>query len=235
MSSTPKIEDALREAIMSRPDVILEDSDVMKALIAANDRSLGDNIVDLRGIAMARMENQLDRLENTHRSVIAAAYENLAGTQQIHRAILRMMEPETPEGFLHDLGGEIGDILRVDGIKLVLDSGDPDGALFANTPDDVLRIGDAGFINTYLGTRGQSGARKVILRQIQGGTAFIYGEKAEQMQSEACLTLDLGGDMGAGLLVLASCDPLMFAPQQGTDLLDFLASAAERILRRWLV
>ena len=49
----------------------------MRALIAANERAMGGNIVDLRGIAMERLEARLDRLEDTHRSVIAAAYENL--------------------------------------------------------------------------------------------------------------------------------------------------------------
>ena len=72
--------DDLRERIITRPDVILEDKDLMKALIEANERAMGGNIVDLRGIAMERLEARLDRLEDTHRSVIAAAYENLAGT-----------------------------------------------------------------------------------------------------------------------------------------------------------
>ena len=78
MSSNHKIEDSLREAIISQPDVILDDNDVMQALIAANERAMGGNIVDLRGIAMDRLETRLDRLEDTHRNVIAAAYENLA-------------------------------------------------------------------------------------------------------------------------------------------------------------
>ena len=34
MSSNHKIEDSLREAIISQPDVILDDNDVMQALIA---------------------------------------------------------------------------------------------------------------------------------------------------------------------------------------------------------
>ena len=67
MSSSPKIDDALREAIISAPDVILDDSDVMQALIAANEKAMGGNIVDLRGIAMERLETRLDRLEDTHR------------------------------------------------------------------------------------------------------------------------------------------------------------------------
>src|SRR5210317_1014397 len=114
MKSKPKIEESLREAIISRPDAILDDKDVMNALVAANEKAMGANIIDMRGIAMERLEARLDRLEDTHRSVIAAAYENLAGTNQIHRAILRMLDPTEFETFLRDLGGEVAEILRVD-------------------------------------------------------------------------------------------------------------------------
>ncbi|MGB5557337.1 MAG: DUF484 domain-containing protein, partial [Paracoccaceae bacterium] len=93
MSSTAAMIDDLREKIISDPDVILDDRDVMRALIAASENGLGNNIVDLRGIALERLESRLDRLEDTHRSVIAAAYENLAGTNQVHRALLRLLEP----------------------------------------------------------------------------------------------------------------------------------------------
>jgi len=36
MSRSPKIDDTLREAIISQPNVILDDKDLMQALIAAN-------------------------------------------------------------------------------------------------------------------------------------------------------------------------------------------------------
>src|SRR6056297_1142467 len=122
MSSKARMDDTVREKIITEPDVILDDQDLMRALIAANERTMGGNIVDLRGIAMERLESRLDRLEDTHRSVIAAAYENLAGTNQVHRAILRMLDPVEFEGFLKDLGGPVAEILRVDSIKLVLES-----------------------------------------------------------------------------------------------------------------
>ena len=44
MSSQTKIESALREAIISSPNVILDDKDVMRALISANERAMGDNV-----------------------------------------------------------------------------------------------------------------------------------------------------------------------------------------------
>lgn len=120
MSSQTKIENALREAIISSPNVILDDKDVMRALISANERAMGDNVVDLRGLAMARLEERLDHIQDTHRSVIAAAYENLAGANQINRAILQMLEPMEFAQFLRDLNGKVADILRVDAVKLVL-------------------------------------------------------------------------------------------------------------------
>mgnify|MGYP000866532160 FL=1 len=128
--------DQLREKIISDPEVILEDRDLMRALIAANEAAMGANIVDLRGVAMARLEARLDRLEDTHRSVIAAAYENLAGTNQVHRAVLKLLDPLDFESFLKALHTEVAEILRVDCVRLVLES-------LHNENDPALRrLGD---------------------------------------------------------------------------------------------
>jgi uncharacterized protein YigA (DUF484 family) len=234
MSSSPKIEDALREAIISQPDVILDDSDVMQALIAANEKAMGGNIVDLRGIAMERLETRLDRLEDTHRSVIAAAYENLAGTNQIHRAILRMLDPVEFETFLRDLGGEVADILRVDSAKLVLESVQNDSDPAVQRLGDVLSVAEPGFIDSYLSQGRGGNVRQVTLRSVQDASESVYGPNAEWIRSEACLKLDFGKGRLPGMLVLGAEDPHMFGPQQGTDLLVFFTGVFERTMRRWL-
>lgn len=234
MSSNPKIDDALREAIISRPDVILDDNDVMQALIAANEKAMGGNIVDLRGIAMERLESRLDRLEDTHRSVIAAAYENLAGTNQIHRAILAILDPVEFEPFLHMLGGEVADILRVDAVRLVLESAQNVNDPAVQRLGEVLRVAEPGFIDDYL-TQGRGGhARQVTLRGVQEGHVDVYGQKADWIRSEACMKLEFGAGRLPGLLVLGAEDPHMFGPQQGTDLLTFFTGVFERTMRRWL-
>lgn len=234
MSSNPKIDDALREAIISQPDVILDDADVMQALIAANEKSMGGNIVDLRGIAMERLESRLDRLEDTHRSVIAAAYENLAGTNQVHRAILRMLDPVDFESFILDLGSEVADILRVDALRLVLETVGNDDEIAAQRLGRTLVVAPEGFVNTYISLGRGGPMRAVTLRQIETPAPELFGAAAGDIQSEACLALDLGPDRLGGMLVMGARDPHMFDPQQGTDLLVFFAGVFERILRRWL-
>ena len=234
MTTEPKIQDALRAAIISQPDVILDDKDVMNALVAGNERAMGANIVDMRGIAMERLEARLDRLEDTHRSVIAAAYENLAGTNQIHRAILRMLDPVDFEEFLKDLGGEVAEILRVDLVRLVLETDQADDVPGLDRLDGVLSLAEPGFVTGYV-TQGRGGsARQVTLRQVQGDAGGLYGEKADWIRSEACLRLDFGPGKLPGMLVLGAEDPHMFGPQQGADLLMFFAGVFERIMRRWL-
>jgi uncharacterized protein YigA (DUF484 family) len=232
--SRPSIDDTLRERIISEPDVILEDQDVMRALIAANERAMGGNIVDLRGIAMERLEARLDRLEDTHRSVIAAAYENLAGTNQVHRAVLKMLDPVSFEDFLRGLGGEVADILRVDVVRLVLESVQNDRDPAVTRLGDVLAVAEPGFIADYLTQGRSSPVRQVTLRQMQGGSPAIYGEAADWIRSEACLKLDFGKGRLPGMLVFGAEDPHLFTPQQGTDLLGFFAGVFERTMRRWL-
>lgn len=234
MSSSPKIDDTLREAIISQPNVILDDKDLMQALIATNERAMGGNIVDLRGIAMDRLESRLDRLENTHRSVIAAAYENLAGTNQVHRAILRMLDQMEFEAFLRDLNGAVSEILRVDATKLVLETVQADSETTVKRLGEALSVAEPGFIDNYLSNGRGGQVRKVTLRQVQNSSEMIYGENAEWIHSEACLKLDFGDGRLPGLLVMGAEDPHMFGPQQGTDLLAFFTGVFERAMRRWL-
>lgn len=230
MSSQPKMEDALREAIMTRPDVILDDIDVMRALVSANEREMGGNVVDLRGLAMDRLEARLDRLEDTHRSVIAAAYENLAGTNQVHRAVLRMLDPRKFEDFLLDLGGPVAETLRVDAMRLVLETMQDETTSILVRMGDVLSVAAPGFIDSYLGQN----RKLVTLRQLHHAERLIYGDSGDWIRSEACLRLDLGEGRLPGLLVMGSEDPHMFSPQQGTDLLAFFAGVFERQMRHWL-
>lgn len=232
--TNPKIEDSLREIILSEADAILDDQDLMQALIAANDRATGSNVIDLRGVAMERLEARLERLEDTHRSVIAAAYENLAGTNQVHRAVLRMLDPLDFETFLRDLEGEVAETLGVDHMHLVLESVQTEDDPAIGRVGSVLKVVRPGFCEEYAdGGRGAP-PRQVTLRQVQVGHFAIYGAAHEFVRSEACLRLNFGPGRLPGMLVMGAEDPHQFTPQHGTDLLGFFAGVFERTMRRWL-
>jgi len=228
------IEQDLRDKIIAEPEVILEDRDVMRALIAANERAMGSNIVDLRGIAMERLETRLDRLEDTHRSVIAAAYENLAGTNQVHRALLQMLDPLSFEDFLISLGGEVAQTLRLDCIRLVLESVQSADDPALRRLGDVLFVAEPGFVADYVAGGRNVPLRPVTLRQTIPTSNLLYGDRACWIRSEALMRLDFGKGRLPGMLVMGAEDPHQFKPAQGTDLLSFFAGVFERTMRRWL-
>lgn len=228
------IEQDLRDRLIAEPEKILEDQDVMRALIAANERAMGSNIVDLRGIAMERLETRLDRLEDTHRSVIAAAYENLAGTNQVHRAILQMLDPLSFEEFLQSLSTDVMQTLRVDCVRLVLESVQSADDPALRKLGEVLYVAEPGFVAEYIAGGRNVSQRAVTLRQVVPESDALYGERAGWIRSEALMRLDFGKGRLPGMLVMGAEDPHQFKPTQGTDLLSFFAGIFERTMRRWL-
>lgn len=234
MNTPWRIDEALREEIISRPDMILDDVDLMHALIAADGNSMGENIVDLRGIAMERLEGRLGRLEDTHRSVIAAAYDNLAGTNQINRAVLALLDPLDFDDFLSNLGSDVADILKVDSIRLVLESNDDSAITVPGTHETLLQIARVGFVADYVSDMRGSSLKQVTLRAVGDGAGTLYGSQSDDIRSEACMRLDFGASSLPGLLLMGSKDPDMFTTQQGTDLLAFFSGVFERTMRRWL-
>lgn len=234
MAEMAQITDDLRDRLIASPEVILEDRDLMRALIAANERAMGANIIDLRGVAMERLEARLDRLEDTHRSVIAAAYDNLAGTNQIHRAVLKMMEPVSFADFITNLSGDVAQTLRVDAVRLVLETVQTDEDPALRRLGDVLLAVPPGFVDAYMSGGRAGQPRDIVLRQTRPDADGLYGTAADWLRSEALMRLDLGAGRLPGMLVLAAEDGQQFRPSHGTDLLAFFAGVFERAMRRWL-
>jgi uncharacterized protein len=224
----------LRDRLLAEPEAILDDRDVMRALIEANERSMGSNIVDLRGIAMERLEDRLDRLEDTHRTVIAAAYDNLAGTNQVHRAILQLLDHLTFEEFLRSLTGDVAQTLRVDCIRLVLESVQETEDPTLQRLGEVLCVAEPGFIAAYTTGPRNTAAKPVTLRRAPKQSVAVYAGCPKPIKSEALMPLDLGPGRLPGLLAMGSSDPHHFKPAHGTDLLLHFAGVFERTLRRWL-
>lgn len=86
----------------------------------------------------------MTRLEDTHRSVIEAAYENLSSTNQVHRAILRMLDATEFETFLHNLGGPVASILRVDAMTLVLETSQSEQDVSGQHLNGTLTLAEPG-------------------------------------------------------------------------------------------
>ena len=223
----------IRVQILEDPSLILDDHELMRALLAADRSALGRNVVDLRGVLVDRLEERLDRLEDTHREVLAAAYENVAGTNQVHRACLALLEPADFAGFLRVLTREVAPILAVEVIRLGLE-GDLAGRAAGRTARRSCR-GVAGRRRRRLcharprprgAARDAAPARRRLARPLRprGDRPAVRGAAFGSISARGA----------PGCWRSAPLTRSRFHPDQGTDLLAFLGGVFERSLRRWL-
>lgn len=222
---------AIRDLILDDPALVLDDGDVMRALVTAQDNGDG-RITDLRGVLVDRLEGRLGALEQTHRSVIAAAYENLSGTQQVHRAVLEILEPTGFSDFLATMTGPVADILTVDTVRLALELTDEERAIAAAPGLVALPVGG---VDSYIGAVRDRDPARITLRATGANATAVFEEETLRIRSEALMRLDLGEGRRAAMLVFGAGDPDRFAPDQGSDLLEFFTGCFERAVRRWLV
>lgn len=210
---TDALDPETRDRLLADPGAILADRDLMRALVAAREAEVGDNVIDIRGRAMQALETRLDRLESTHESVIAAAYDNQSGMAVIHRAVLGLLETADLADFIAALQTDIAPLLRIETLRLVVED---DPAL--DLPRDAVAV-PHGTIDRIL-TAGRRAPRgdDIVLRAALVVTRPLHGRT---IASEALLPLELGPARPRTVLLMGSSDPTRFMPAHGTDLLRF--------------
>ena len=114
------MDDKLREEILAKANEILNDETLLRALIGASDKNLGSKIVDLRSVAMQKMDGELKKLKRSNQQVVATAYENLVGMKQVNQVVLKSLEQNSFDKFIANLDTEAFYVFRVDCIKLGL-------------------------------------------------------------------------------------------------------------------
>ena len=169
--------------------------------------------------------------------MIAAAYENLAGTQQVHRAVLALLNAKDFASFLWAMTEKMKSILTLADVRLCVEAEGMEAGthLGPNGPYSDAIIGlPNGAAAAYCGQETFWPGKRVILREMPASGQLIYGEAAEDYASEAVLKLEIGEAQVPMLLLFASDDPERFRAEHATDLLAFLALTFEAITERWL-
>jgi len=217
------LEPELRDRLLADPRAILDDRDLMRALVAAREAEAGDNVIDIRGRAMEALEGRLDRLEATHETVIAAAYDNQSGTSIIHRGVIGLLEAADLADLVGSLQSDIAPLLRIETLRLVVESSPP----LPGLPEDAVTIPEGMIDRIAAAGRRAPRGDDIVLRPAMAITRPLHGRS---LASEAVLPLDLGPERPRAMLLMGSADSTRFMPVHGTDLLRFFAQVFRLVL-----
>ena len=217
---------AVRNYIMENPEVVLDDAEVSACLVDLAGERYGKNVVSLQTAVMARMRERLRAVEIEREEMLDAAEENLLSMNQVHDAILHMLEAPTFHDFIHIVGSQFGELLVVDSVRLCVetapsrDGGTADvGTLCPIAPGSV----DSFFHGAPWG---------VSLRPVEAPTKALHTDG--EIESEALVRLDFGPGSQPGILLFGARDADRFHDEQGGELLVFLGGAVSRVMRHWL-
>jgi uncharacterized protein YigA (DUF484 family) len=235
MDDTTQISD-FRKRILQDPEALLNDREVMRALISASSNNAPTNVIDLKSVVLKRLEGRVDKIEGQNSNIISAAYKNISTTFRVHSAILEALEPKTFTEFLNFLKTDWANSLGIDVARLCLEapsiSKDDIPQLQTEFGPSVIFLQE-GEIDHYITLGQDNDPRSVTLRQIRKGASNIYSNIAPELRSEALMKLDLGQGNSPGLLLLGSINPDQFLPNMGTDLFVFYGSIFEKVMQRW--
>lgn len=220
---TAVLEQEIRDRLLADPGAILADRDLMRALVAAREAEIGENVIDIRGRAMEALEGRLDRLEAQHESVISAAYDNQSGMAVVHRAVIGLLESADLAELVDSLQSDIAPLLRIETLRLLVEA-DP---LLSGLPEDVVMAPEGAISRIISAGRRAPRGNDIVLRPASPITQPIHGRA---VASEALLPLDLGARRPRALLLMGSADIQRFMPAHGTDLLRFFGQVFRLVL-----
>jgi len=178
-------------------------------------------VIDLAVHARRKQDAQIARLRAANEALVAMARANLAAQAQTHAAVLAVIEADSLAALDRNLAGRAAGSLGVDLVRVYIEGCAP----LANAR--AVKGCAPGLVETLLGGKPEQ------LGPVDARFAdALYGPQGPGLRSQALAHMEIG--QRTGVLCLAARDARAFTPDQGADLVHFLARAIERRMAPWL-
>ncbi len=211
--------------LKDNPNFLEKTPEAIDLLVPSKDRSNGRKVADFQYYLVEKARADKAEVEKQTADIIQNARSNMHNQSRIHAAILRLLEAENFQDFIHIITMDLNAILNVDLTCLVVES---NGHNVAAMNLNGIRIVPEGTINTWMANK------EHILESDICGIEEIYGGGAGLVRSQALLRIDISMNTPPTILAFGSRDPNTFQDAQGTELISFLARIVERSMRSWL-
>lgn len=218
---------AVRAFLKSHPDFLVDNPDLLEVLTPPAQHN-GGNVTDLGHFMARRLQEQIARLKLEQRELISTGRANQTAQDQVHRAVMVMLDATSFEHLVHIVTRDLADVLDVDVVTLCAEAHNG-SATPGRAPTGGVFVLEPGTIDALVGP----GSRARLGSDLPADPA-IFGPAAGLVRSQALIRLSASRRAPAGLLAIGSRDDDKFDASHGTELLDFLARVLERLFRAWL-
>lgn len=215
--------DQVLQYLRQNPEFLLVQPDLLRDL-APPPRWTGDTVVDFQRFMVDMLRGELDGLRDCTNSVIETSRSNMSVQARTHTAALSLLTAEDMDALLALIVEDLPGLLGVDAATLAFEP-------LPAVDTAVTTIGRLvpGEIDALLG---EGRDTRLIASLDPDGAPF--GNADPPVRSAALARLTVSRSQAQGLLALGAYEEGLFRPDQGTDLLQFLARIVEVCLQRLL-
>ena len=175
--------------------------------------------------AVAHLRDRLGAAESANEDLIAFARGHSGATAAIHSAVLALMEADGVDALFDVVAKDWPRLLGLDHAVLALIA---DGKGFRVEADHV------GTVEPRIVDRAIERLDPITMRTVDCGHP-LFGSAAKDIRSEALILLQAEAPLPYGLLLLGQKSTACLDNRHGAQLLGFLGSCLNAMLRRWLM
>ncbi len=217
--------DRVLEFLRDNPDFFVKHPDALNGLQSPS-RALGEGVYDLQQAMINQLRGKIDTLAGNQNDLLSTTRANMQTQSRIHECALNLLGAQSFEQLIQTVTTDFAVILDLDMVTLCIEAADP-------TPLTIrtrgLMILTPGAIDGILGPD-----RRLLLRGDINGDPELFAGASTLVRSDALVRLSISPSTPPVLLAFGSRDPQRFDSGQATELIDFLASVLEHVIRIWL-
>jgi uncharacterized protein YigA (DUF484 family) len=221
--ATPSAAD-IKAFLSANPDYIAEHPEMLDSLVPDH-RALGGGVVDLQGVLIDRLQSENKRLHGSHDDLLANGRAKLASQSRIHGSVLSLLDARSFRELMDVITTDLAIKLDADVVILGVENENR----IAERSVSSVRLLAPGTVDRLMGPD-----QDLVLNADCKGRKMLYGAASGLVASEALLRLHASPDAPTGILALGARHGGRFNPDQGTELLGFLAQVLELCIHTWL-
>lgn len=216
---------AVVDYLRRHPDFLDRNPELLDILTPPEHRR-GDQVVDMQIFMLKARRADVETLKAREAALLDAAKANAEVQTRVINAVQKILAARSFDHLIGIVNRELAEILALESVALGVERGDKLSGKGGAAGVVVLK---PEIVDILIDT-----GRDVVLLADHGGDPMLFGTDAGAVHSMALLRLEFGAGAPPGLLALGSAEADGFDPNQGTELLSFMARVLQRCIGRWL-
>ena len=182
-------------------------------------------VISFEERAVATLRDRLGAEKSANEDLIAFARGHSGATAAIHAAVLALMDADSLDSLFRVVATDWPRLLGLDHAVL---------ALVADGRGFRVEAGHIGTVEPRIVDRAIERLDPVTMRTVDCGHP-LFGSAARDIRSEALVLLSAYSPLPYGILLLGQKESACLDNRHGAQLLGFLGSSLDAMLRRWLM